>query len=154
MITLANRFKGSKLFALTALFVALAGCAVGPDYEQPKNTLSADFANQTLLQQRVGVRISVAAEATDAYFRVRGAQQRIAVAEEQVHTEENLLSLVQARMGSGLATHREQAQSEDRLLLTARDQLAQLRANDARAAVATFRALGGGWSQDELSAKN
>ncbi|MDB6143542.1 MAG: transporter, partial [Pseudomonas sp.] len=43
---------------------------------------------------------------------------------------------------------------EDRLLLTARDQLAQLRANDARAAVATFRALGGGWSRDELAAKN
>jgi outer membrane protein TolC len=34
---------------------------------------------------------------------------------------------------------------EDRQLLNARDQLAQLDANDARAAVATFRALGGGW---------
>jgi outer membrane protein TolC len=34
---------------------------------------------------------------------------------------------------------------EDRLLLAANDQLAQLRANHARAAVATFRALGGGW---------
>jgi outer membrane protein TolC len=34
---------------------------------------------------------------------------------------------------------------EDRQLLSARDQLALLDANDARAAVATFRALGGGW---------
>ncbi|MDB6144648.1 MAG: transporter, partial [Pseudomonas sp.] len=254
MITLATRFKGSKLFALTALFVALAGCAVGPDYEQPKNTLSADFANQTLLQQRVGetaapsldtwwtgfndpeltaiiqrvlaqnldlavslarveqaraaareagairmpqgnldaqavrqhqsvnsplgtignafpgydrnqtletigvgaswetdlagglkrgeeaaiaqaqaadathagVRISVAAEAADAYFRVRGAQQRIAVAEEQVHTEENLLALVNARMSSGLATNREQAQSQA-LVLQARATVPPLR---------------------------
>jgi NodT family efflux transporter outer membrane factor (OMF) lipoprotein len=249
-----NRFKGSTLFALTALFVALTGCAVGPDYQKPDNTLSADFANQTLLQQRVGetaapsldtwwtgfndpeltaiiqrvlaqnldlavslarveqaraaaqeagairmpqgnldaqavrqhqsvnsplgeigsafpgydrnqtletigvgaswetdlagglkrgeeaaiaqaqaadathagVRISVAAEAADAYFRVRGAQQRIAVAEEQVHTEENLLGLVQARMSSGLATNREQAQSQA-LVLQARATVPPLR---------------------------
>jgi outer membrane protein TolC len=35
---------------------------------------------------------------------------------------------------------------EDRQLLTSRDQLARVHADDARAAVATFRALGGGWS--------
>ena len=35
---------------------------------------------------------------------------------------------------------------EDRLLLTARDQLARLQAQRARAAVAAFRALGGGWT--------
>jgi outer membrane protein TolC len=34
-------------------------------------------------------------------------------------------------------------------LLRARDQMAQLNANDARAAVATFRALGGGWDAGE-----
>ena len=34
---------------------------------------------------------------------------------------------------------------EDRLLLAAQDQLAQSHADNARAAVATFRALGGGW---------
>jgi NodT family efflux transporter outer membrane factor (OMF) lipoprotein len=34
----------------------------------------------------------------------------------------------------------------DRLLLSARDDLAQSRADDARAAVRVFRALGGGWS--------
>jgi outer membrane protein TolC len=37
---------------------------------------------------------------------------------------------------------------EDRQLLVSRDQLAQLHANDARAAVSTFRALGGGWPQN------
>lgn len=253
MKTLATRFKGSKLFALTALFVALAGCAAGPDYQKPANTLTADFNNQSLLQQRVGevpapsldswwtgfsdpeltniiqrvlqqnldlavamarvdqaraaaheagadrlpqssldaqavrqhqsvksplgeignalpgyqrnqtlesigagaswetdlagglqrgeeaavaeaqtadathagVRISVAAEAADAYFRVRGAQQRIALAQEQVQTEDNLLALVQARMGSGLATNREQAQAQA-LVLQARATLSPL----------------------------
>jgi len=34
---------------------------------------------------------------------------------------------------------------EDRQLLASRDQLARVHADDARAAVATFRALGGGW---------
>ena len=33
----------------------------------------------------------------------------------------------------------------DRQLLTAQDELAQTRADSARAAVGTFRALGGGW---------
>ncbi|WP_296187536.1 TolC family protein [Pseudomonas sp. UBA1879] len=40
---------------------------------------------------------------------------------------------------------------EDRQLLVSRDQLAQLHANDARAAVSTFRALGGGWPQSAKS---
>ncbi|WP_238149848.1 efflux transporter outer membrane subunit [Dyella jiangningensis] len=35
---------------------------------------------------------------------------------------------------------------EDRQLLSSRDQLARVHADDARAAVAMFRALGGGWS--------
>jgi outer membrane protein TolC len=34
---------------------------------------------------------------------------------------------------------------EDRQLLASRDLLAQVHANDARSAVAAFRALGGGW---------
>lgn len=73
-----------------------------------------------------GVRISVAAEAADAYFRVRGAQQRISVAEEQVKTESNLLDLVKDRLGSGLATNREQAQAQA-LVLQARATLPPLR---------------------------
>jgi NodT family efflux transporter outer membrane factor (OMF) lipoprotein len=73
-----------------------------------------------------GVRISVAAEAADAYFRVRGAQQRISVAEEQVNTEANLLALVEDRLGNGLATRREQAQARA-LVLQARATLPPLR---------------------------
>ncbi|MFJ3485049.1 efflux transporter outer membrane subunit [Pseudomonas sp. NPDC090202] len=254
MTTLATRFKRTGLFALSALFVALAGCTVGPDYQQPTNTLTADYHNQTLLQQRVGdtpapaldswwtgfndaelnriiqrvleqnldlaksfarveqaravaqqagairlpqgsldgkavrqrqstesaqgqigsafpgydrnqtletlgvgasweadlagglkrgeeaavdeaqaaeashvgVRISVAAEAADAYFRIRGAQQRLKVAQEQVDTQNNLLDLIKDRMGSGLSTNREQAQAEA-LVLQARATLPPLR---------------------------
>ncbi len=254
MNTPTFRFKRGGLFALNVLLVALAGCAVGPDYQQPDNSLSATYQNQQLLEQRVGqppapaldtwwtgfndpeltrivqramaqnldlarsyarveqaravarqagavrlpqgaldaeairqrqstespqgqlasafpgydrnqtletigvgaswevdlagglkrgeeaaideaqaaeashvgVRICVAAEAADAYFRIRGAQQRLAVAQDQVKTQNDLLSLIKDRLGSGLATSREQAQAQA-LLLQARATLPPLR---------------------------
>lgn len=254
MNTLANRFRASRRFAMSALFVALAGCAVGPDYVKPTIALTSDFQNQQLLEQRTaqspapaldtwwtgfadpeltliiqrvlaqnldlavamakvdqaravarqagadrlpqgnldaqavrqhqslnsplgeigsaspeykrnqtletigagaswevdlagglkrgeeaadaeseaaiaahtGVRISVAAEAADAYFRIRGAQQRIVIAQEQIQTEENLLDLVNVRLGSGLATNREQAQAQA-LVLQAKATMPPLR---------------------------
>jgi NodT family efflux transporter outer membrane factor (OMF) lipoprotein len=75
---------------------------------------------------RTGVRISVAAEAADAYFRIRGAQQRIAVAEEQIRTQENLVQLVQDRFSGGLGSNREAAQAQA-LLLEARTTVPPLR---------------------------
>jgi outer membrane protein TolC len=59
-----------------------------------------------------GARISVAAEAADAYFRVRGAQARIAVANDQIRIQEDLLRLVQDRFTGGLASNRELAQAK------------------------------------------
>ncbi|MBI5618755.1 MAG: efflux transporter outer membrane subunit [Gammaproteobacteria bacterium] len=61
---------------------------------------------------RIGVRIAVAAEAADAYLRVRGDQLRIAVATEQVTTNARLLDLVQRRFATGLAPDLEVAQAE------------------------------------------
>jgi NodT family efflux transporter outer membrane factor (OMF) lipoprotein len=61
---------------------------------------------------RLGVRVSVTAEAADAYFRVRGAQRRIALAQEQIATNGRLLELVRLRLGDGLASSREAAQAE------------------------------------------
>lgn len=58
------------------------------------------------------VRVSVAAEAADAYFKVRGAQERIALAEQQVDTEKQLLDLVRVRLAGGVGTDREVAQAE------------------------------------------
>ncbi|WP_284321088.1 efflux transporter outer membrane subunit [Dyella acidisoli] len=60
----------------------------------------------------VGVRISLAAEAADAYFHARGAQMRLALAQQQVETENRLLDLVRLRLAGGLATSREEAQAE------------------------------------------
>jgi NodT family efflux transporter outer membrane factor (OMF) lipoprotein len=61
---------------------------------------------------RLGVRVSVTAEAADAYFRVRGAQRRIALAQEQIVTNGRLLELVRLRLADGLASSRESAQAE------------------------------------------
>ncbi|MFL6605789.1 MAG: efflux transporter outer membrane subunit [Steroidobacteraceae bacterium] len=76
--------------------------------------------------QQVGVRISVTADAADAYLRIRGDQTRIAVADQQVATDERLLELVRQRFGRGLAAVREVAQAEA-LLSQARASLQPLR---------------------------
>jgi NodT family efflux transporter outer membrane factor (OMF) lipoprotein len=75
---------------------------------------------------RMGTRISVAADAADAYLRIRGDQTRIAVAVEQVSTNAQLLDLVQRRFAQGLASDREVAQAEA-LLAGARASLPPLR---------------------------
>jgi NodT family efflux transporter outer membrane factor (OMF) lipoprotein len=73
---------------------------------------AAGAAAQAAEAERLGVRVSVAAEAADAYFRVRGAQRRIALAQEQIATNGQLLELVRLRLGDGLASSREAAQAE------------------------------------------
>ncbi|WP_026200367.1 efflux transporter outer membrane subunit [Cupriavidus sp. UYPR2.512] len=68
--------------------------------------------------EHMGVRVLVAAEAADAYFRVRGAQQRIAIAQQQVRTNAKLLELVQLRLADGIGAERERAQAEAQLAQT------------------------------------
>jgi NodT family efflux transporter outer membrane factor (OMF) lipoprotein len=75
-------------------------------------TDAARAALQAAEADRLGVRVSVAAEAADAYFRARGAQRRIAIAQEQIGTNERLLKLVQLRLHDGLAASRELAQAQ------------------------------------------
>lgn len=76
---------------------------------------AANAEEEAAEADHMGVRISVAAEAADAYFRIRGAQARIGLAENQVKTNNRLLELVGIRLQEGLSTVREQAQSEARL---------------------------------------
>ncbi len=68
---------------------------------------------------QVGTRITVAADTADAYFQIRGYQARLAVAEDQISTDEHLLQLVHDRLDAGVATQREVAQA-DALLKQAR----------------------------------
>lgn len=76
---------------------------------------AANAEEEVAEADHVGVRISVAAEAADAYFRIRGAQARIALTENQVKINERLLELVGIRLHDGLSNVREQAQAEARL---------------------------------------
>jgi NodT family efflux transporter outer membrane factor (OMF) lipoprotein len=60
----------------------------------------------------LSIRLTIAAEAADAYFQVRGYQSRLTIAQAQQHTEERLLELVQRRVTDGAASEREDAQAE------------------------------------------
>ncbi|OWQ49147.1 RND transporter [Roseateles noduli] len=75
---------------------------------------------------RLGTHVTVAAEAADAYFRVRGAQARIEVAEAHLRTQSQLLQLIQDRFKGGLAAQREVAEAQA-LQLQARGTLPPLR---------------------------
>lgn len=75
---------------------------------------------------QLGVRISVAADAADAYFQIRGNQARLKVAEQQIATDSQLLDLVKLQRSKGMATGREAAQAEA-LLSQAKSTLPLLR---------------------------
>jgi len=71
---------------------------------------TAEF--QAAQADQVGTRITVAADAADAYLQIRGYQAQLQVAQAQVDTCARLLSLVQARYQAGQADGREVAQAE------------------------------------------
>lgn len=87
---------------------------------------AANAEAQAAEADQLGVRISVAAEAADAYFRVHGAQRRIALAEEQVKTDSRLKDIVTLRVNGGLASKRELDQA-DALLAQTRATIPPLR---------------------------
>lgn len=76
--------------------------------------------------EHLGVRVSVAAEAADAYFQIRGDQARLKIAQDQVETDVSLLEHVRLRYAHGLAAEREVAQA-DGLLFQARATIPPLR---------------------------
>src|SRR5436853_774427 len=61
---------------------------------------------------RTGTRITVAAEAADAYMQIRGAQARLNFANEQIAADSHLVELVQQRRDAGVASDRELAQAQ------------------------------------------
>ena len=59
-----------------------------------------------------GTRITIAAEAADAYMQIRGAQARLNFAKDQISTDKHLVELVQQRRDAGIASDRELAQAQ------------------------------------------
>ncbi|MFJ3524278.1 efflux transporter outer membrane subunit [Pseudomonas sp. NPDC090203] len=74
----------------------------------------------------LGTRVTVVAEAADAYMQIRGYQARLAVAADQISTDERLLKLVNFRRSVGDVTGRDVAQAEA-LLSQARSTVPTLR---------------------------
>jgi NodT family efflux transporter outer membrane factor (OMF) lipoprotein len=62
--------------------------------------------------QRLGLRVTVAADAADAYFQARGDQARLRIAQSQVDADTHLLELVRLRLADGAADEKETAQAE------------------------------------------
>ncbi|MGY6126966.1 efflux transporter outer membrane subunit (plasmid) [Paraburkholderia strydomiana] len=75
---------------------------------------------------QLGTRVTIAADAADAYLQVRGLQARLAVAQDQIDTDAHLLELVKSRKRLGAADEREVAQAEA-LMRQARSTIPTLR---------------------------
>ncbi|HEX3661722.1 MAG TPA: efflux transporter outer membrane subunit [Acidobacteriaceae bacterium] len=67
---------------------------------------------QAAQAEGIGTRVTIVAEAADAYMQIRGTQARLAVAKEQIGIDEHLLKLVSQRRAAEIASDREQAQAE------------------------------------------
>jgi NodT family efflux transporter outer membrane factor (OMF) lipoprotein len=80
---------------------------------------------------QLGTRVTVVADAVDAYLQVRGYQARLTVALNQIANDERLLKLIQDRSKAGSATGREVAQA-DALLRQARASVPALRIGSER----------------------
>jgi NodT family efflux transporter outer membrane factor (OMF) lipoprotein len=72
-----------------------------------KGAQAATAEAQAAEAGHTGTRITVAAEAADAYMQIRGAQARLVFA-----TDEHLVELVQQRKDAGVASDRELAQAQ------------------------------------------
>jgi NodT family efflux transporter outer membrane factor (OMF) lipoprotein len=67
---------------------------------------------QVAQAEQSALRVSVVAEAGDAYFQVRGDQARLRIAQSQVDTDEHLLELLQLRLAKGASSDKEVAQAQ------------------------------------------
>ena len=77
-----------------------------------KGAEAAAAEAQAAEANRTGTRISVAAEAADAYLQIRGTQARLIFIRDQIATDQHLVDLVRQRKDAGVASDRELAQAE------------------------------------------
>ena len=77
-----------------------------------KGAEAATAEAQAAEARQTGTRITVAAEAADAYMQIRGAQARLIFSKDQIATDNHLVELVQQRRDAGVASDRELAQAQ------------------------------------------
>ncbi|MCP1240250.1 efflux transporter outer membrane subunit [Acetobacter lovaniensis] len=81
---------------------------------------------QAAQMEQMGERVTVAADAADSYFQIRGNQARLSVAEKQIDIDTHLVELVRQRRERGLSNERELTQAEA-LLQSARQAIPLIR---------------------------
>lgn len=91
-----------------------------------RGAAAAGAEAQAAEASHAGTRVTVVAEAADAYMQIRGYQARLAVAADQIDTDERLLALVNLRRRLGDVDEREVAQAQA-LLKQARASVPPLR---------------------------
>ncbi|WP_250469663.1 efflux transporter outer membrane subunit [Caballeronia sp. GAFFF2] len=91
-----------------------------------RDAAAATREEEAAQAEQAGTRVTVAADAADAYLQVRGFQARLAVAQDQISTDARLLDIVRLRVAAGAADEREVAQA-DALLKQARTVVPTLR---------------------------
>jgi len=67
---------------------------------------------QAAQSEQMVLRVSLVAEAADAYFQVRGEQARLLIAHSQVDNDTHLLELIRLRVAKGASSDKEVAQAE------------------------------------------
>lgn len=77
-----------------------------------KSSRAAQEEFQAAEADQAATRVTVAADAADAYLQVRGYQARLAVAANQIATDQQLVTLVQTRYAAGASSDREVAQAQ------------------------------------------
>ncbi len=77
-----------------------------------RGAASARDEAQAAQAEQAGTRITVAADAADAYLQIRAYQARIAVTNDQIATDTKLVGIVQLRQSLGKGEDREVAQSQ------------------------------------------
>jgi len=112
---IASSFPGYRRDQTLEIFGAAASWELDLAGGLKRRTEAARDSAQVAEAMQTGLRISVAAEAADAYFRVRGAKERIDLIESQVKTVASQVELVGKRVAYGVSDKREMAHSEARL---------------------------------------
>jgi NodT family efflux transporter outer membrane factor (OMF) lipoprotein len=93
----------------------LGAFGVGRNQEAYEGDVGASWEIDLYLGSRAGVaaaRLSVAAEVADTYIAIRGLQQRLAVANEQVSTQQRLVDTIGLQFRKGVAAELQLRQAE------------------------------------------
>lgn len=98
----------------TGLYGAGVGASWEPDvFGGLRNGQTAARADYAMSRAEVsGVRISVAAQTAEIYLTIRGLQQRLAIAVEQVETQRRLVAIVDLQFRKGVAAELQLRQAE------------------------------------------